>query len=74
MRELVSLWQKNVIAVIILLQVLVRMWWERVIKCKRIYNFAIGREDLTSFSVNIITVLIFLVKKSEMKLSGASLC
>lgn len=74
MRELVSLWQKNVIAVVILLQVLVRMWWERVIKCKRIYNFAIGREGLTSFSVNIITVLIFLVKKSEMKLSGASLC
>ena len=74
MRELVSLWQKNVIAVIILLQVLVRMWWERVIKCKRIYNFAIGREGLTFFSVNIITVLIFLVKKSEMKLSGASLC
>ena len=34
---------KNVIAVIILLQVLVRMWWEQVIKCKRIYNFAIGR-------------------------------
>ena len=43
MRELVSLWQKNVIAVVILLQVLVRMWWERVMKCKRIYNFAIGR-------------------------------
>ena len=62
MRELVSLWQKNVIAVVILLQVLVRMWWERVIKCKRIYNFAIGREGLTSCSVNIITVLIFLVK------------
>lgn len=62
MRELVSLWQKNVIAVVILLQVLVRMWWERVIKCKRIYNFAIGRGGLTSFSVNIITVLIFLVK------------
>ena len=42
-REPVSFWQKNVIAVVILLQVLVRMWWENVIKCKRIYNFAIGR-------------------------------
>ena len=30
-------------------------------------------EGFTSFSINIITVLIFLVKKSEMKLSGALL-
>ena len=42
-REPVSFWKKNVIAVVILLQGLVRMWWEQVIKCKRIYNFAIGR-------------------------------
>ena len=59
------------IAVVILLQVvLVRMWLRQVIK--RGFIILLLGEGFTSFSVNIVTVLIFLVTKSEMKVSAAS--
>jgi len=68
-REPASFWRENMIAVVILLRVLARMWRKQVIKCKNFYHFAIGR-GLNLFSINNRANVFG--EKSKMKLSGVS--